>query len=308
MAWYRKGLSWMLYLWLFITGAMIKYVLKVVDWVTRWVPGWRRGRRYLAERIELGMRRWIPSCHRLLFTMDFIPFCGNGEIKKTYPLESVTFSGCSWLMVFHIGAARWMVENGWIDLETIRVFGCSSGALVGAAVLCQIPEKEFLEFVDLMAMESQRKVFGPLARMSWIVKAGLERLLPEDAHLFLSNRLFVSVTVYPSDDGKLLGNRVVSNFDSREDLIQTLLASCYIPFYYEKPVRIGGSFFLDDGITNNCPCGPGTITISPYARSADVSPASNGIDAVHRLFPPSPIQLSAYRDLGYETARRVLQG
>lgn len=53
---------------------------------------------------------------------------------------------------------------------------------------------------------------------------GMSRHLPEDAHLKVNGKLHISLTrVY---DGKSV---IVSQFNSREDLLDALLCACFIP-------------------------------------------------------------------------------
>jgi len=56
--------------------------------------------------------------------------------------------------------------------------------------------------------------------------SGLNEVIPVDAHLIASNRLFISITVLPT-----FRNEVVFQFVSREDLIGALVASCHLPVY-----------------------------------------------------------------------------
>lgn len=51
-----------------------------------------------------------------------------------------------------------------------------------------------------------------------LARDGMERILPEDAHIRCSGRLHISLTRY--DDGK---NVTISDFSSKEDLIEVLL-------------------------------------------------------------------------------------
>jgi len=52
------------------------------------------------------------------------------------------------------------------------------------------------------------------------------RILPVDAHKICTDRLYVSITRWK--DGK---NFLISKFESREDLIQALICSSFVPGY-----------------------------------------------------------------------------
>ena len=60
----------------------------------------------------------------------------------------------------------------------------------------------------------------------------LDSSLPADAHIRATNRLFLSITHFPS-----LRNVIISQFPSRHDLIQALMASCAVPviFFRDLP-------------------------------------------------------------------------
>ena len=71
-----------------------------------------------------------------------------------------------------------------------------------------------------------------------------------------------------------LRGRLVSTYATREALLDTLLASCYIPMYYETPTLLAGRLHLDGGLFDNQPVLPGgvTVTVSPAQHAATVSP------------------------------------
>ncbi|EPB65018.1 hypothetical protein ANCCEY_15919, partial [Ancylostoma ceylanicum] len=66
--------------------------------------------------------------------------------------------------------------------------------------------------------------------------------------------------------------------ESREHLLQCLMASCYIPMYSmgygAEPPHIDGDACIDGGYTNNLPDFDDirTITISPFSGHAEISP------------------------------------
>jgi len=299
---------------LWLTSCFLGVLVRALDVAARWSPHWRLHRHKLGSALDKVLAQQMPAVHEKLYALDSVTFCGSRR-KLDTPLKSVGLAGCSWLLVFHIGALQCLTDLNRIDLDGVRIWGSSSGSLVGAAWLCRVPREDIVQFVERMALDSEQRLLGPVGRMSSYVRTGLEQLLPDDAHSRLSGRLFVSISVYPllnKEGSKWISNRTVSEFQSRQDLINVLLASCYIPLYYETPIRRLGSspteFCLDGGFTNNCPCDGDTCTISPYPGAADISPPQGLVDPLHRLFPPPPRQLRDYVKLGYDSARRSIQG
>ena len=81
---------------------------------------------------------------------------------------------------------------------------------------------------------TNREFIHPLNRfnVNKLFSDELERVLPEDAHERLSGRLTVSLTHVAS-----MKNVLVDEFDSRADLIDAVVCSCFIPGFsaYEVP-------------------------------------------------------------------------
>lgn len=66
--------------------------------------------------------------------------------------------------------------------------------------------------------------FSPSFDIQTCILEGMRKAMPEDAHLRVNGKLHISLTrVY---DGKSI---IVSQFNSREDLLQALLCACFIP-------------------------------------------------------------------------------
>lgn len=150
----------------------------------------------------------------------------------------------------------------------------------------------------MIAQMGRSSPIGPLSPRFRVVNAlrnGLERILPDDAHIICSGRLSVSMT--RCADG---GNKIVSHFESKAELIQALICSSFVPFYsglvppyFHDAVRGGNprvfslrirlipfNFFVqrywDGGLTDNMPVfDPFTITISPFSGESDICPSDD---------------------------------
>ena len=91
--------------------------------------------------------------------------------------------------------------------------------------------------------------------------------------------------------------------------MDAILASCYIPLYYERPARFRGSWCIDGGLTNNTPrYTVDTVTISPRPGPYDITPF-NTVPRIESYVPGSRERLSSLfvnglRD-GARWARRV---
>ncbi|XP_006908228.2 patatin-like phospholipase domain-containing protein 4 isoform X1 [Pteropus alecto] len=250
------------------------------------------------------------------------PPCGMKPIN-------LSFSACGFLAVYHLGAASALCRHGRKLLKDVKAFaGASAGSLV-ASVLLTAPEKieECKEFVYAFAEETRGQVFGAatpgydsMARL----RSGMESLLPPDAHELAHSRLHVSVS-----DTKTRENALVSSFPCREDLIQVLLASSFVPLYAGlRPVEHQGQRWVDGGLTNSLPILPvgRTVTISPFSGRSDISPRDKGQLNLHLtvanqdvtlsvanlarlrqvLFPPRRTELESLHQRGFDDAVRFL--
>ncbi len=157
------------------------------------------------------------------------------SLPSKLPRVSVSFSGCGFLGLFHVGSlACWRDNADRIVVE--HALGASAGAIVAASMILpehisvQTLRDKFLQVVD----EAESHPFGafnPKFNVNKIFQEELDRVLPEDAHEVVSGRLTVSLT------DTLMRNKLVSSFDSRKDLIDAIVCSCFLPAFsaYEVP-------------------------------------------------------------------------
>lgn len=151
----------------------------------------------------------------------------------------------------------------------------------------------------------------------------MEKVLPKDAHLRVNGKLHISLTRVC--DGK---NVIVSHFDSREDLMQALLASAFIPVFSGiLPPKFHGVRYMDGGFSDNLPTlDENTITVSPFCGESDICPRDDSMQLFHInvantsielskhniyriariLFPPKPEVLSNMCKQGFDDALRFL--
>lgn len=154
------------------------------------------------------------------------------------------------------------------------IAGASAGAMLAAVLLTAKPSLQTLWDIFIRsAYDCSFYTLGPLSRniiMQQYLRDVLQEL-PEDAHLMLSGRLFVSITHLRS-----YRNRIISEWPTREDLIECLLCSCYLPIFSGEGVpRFRGELYIDGGFTNNQPrpFEPNSfLTISPFSSTADICP------------------------------------
>lgn len=178
-----------------------------------------------------------------------------------------------------------------------------------------------LEKVEQSSLGILQPSFWPLENLRSI----LDSCLPPDAHVHASRRLGISLTHWP--DGE---NRIITHFDSREEVIQALICTSYIPFYVGFiPPEFRGERYIDGVFSNNVPYSDlsNTITVSPFHGSVDICPQinSNNIHEFHifqmcfqissrnlhhgtfALIPPSLEVVADFGRQGYLDALRFLE-
>ncbi|XP_026166906.1 patatin-like phospholipase domain-containing protein 2 [Mastacembelus armatus] len=242
---------------------------------------------------------------------------------------SISFAGCGFMGIYYVGASSCILERfpRFIQ-DASKICGASAGALMAAVLTLGIPLETFCADLMFMAKEARKLRLGPLHpayNLLQIVQDSLLGSLPEDAHVRCSGKLIVSLTRVC--DGK---NVLVSEFDSREELIQALLCSCFVPFYCGViPPTYRGVHHVDGAISDNLPrCHlRNTITFSAYAGESDICPRASTIsfhvvcfsnvsiqvstENMYRVtstfFPPEPEAIAEICHNGYMDALRFLQ-
>ena len=127
-----------------------------------------------------------------------------------------------------------------------------------------------------MVRKARARTFGPFHPtfdLIGLLRKGVSAFLPEDAHIKCSGRLHLSLTTLP--DRK---NKIVNQFSSREELINALVCTCWIPLFAGIiPPTFEGQRYIDGGFTCNLPeIDNNTITVAPFCGAADICPSDDG--------------------------------
>lgn len=152
---------------------------------------------------------------------------------------NLSFAGCGFLCVYHIGVIS-CIKRFAPQLYVNRpVSGASAGAFAGAFLICDVDIVSITECLMSIingSREYRLGAFDPRFDITSYLREGLDRLLPEDAHIKCSGRLFISMTNQESGE-----NLVVSQFKTRDDLIRAILCSSFIPVFagFKAPVFRG---------------------------------------------------------------------
>ncbi|XP_062563797.1 uncharacterized protein LOC134226810 isoform X4 [Armigeres subalbatus] len=238
---------------------------------------------------------------------------------------NLSFAGCGFLGIYHVGVAVCFKKYA-PHLLLHRISGASAGSLAACCLLCDMPLGEMTSDFFRVVNEARSHSLGPFSprfNIQTSLLEGLQKFLPPDAHERVNGKLHVSLTrVY---DGK---NVIVSQFNSREDLLQALLCACFIPVFSGiLPPRFHGVRYMDGAFSDNLPTlDENTVTVSPFCGESDICPRDNSSQMFHVnwantsielskqnmnrfgriLFPPRPEILSSFCQQGFDDALNFL--
>jgi hypothetical protein len=243
----------------------------------------------------------LPS-HRTERLTGSEPSATQADIAGARP-TSISFAGCAWLVAYHFGVGAALQARGWLDGSIL--VGASSGALVAAALASGLDATRCYEETLACTLRVAHRPLGPAGAMSAIVYDALERMLPDDAHLRVRGRFFASVTSLPILRSHLMPH---DRLHDKRDLISLVLASCYIPLYYERPALWRNRPYVDGGLRNNQPIIDGsTLTVSPFSKAkvrALISPQTQA--SPFRSLLPNRRSLDALFEQGVGDAQRFM--
>ncbi|CAF1236205.1 unnamed protein product [Adineta steineri] len=190
--------------------------------------------------------------------------------SNSFPIN-LSLSGCGFLGLYHIGVICAFKEHAPEVLDN-KMAGCSAGALVAACAMSGCCLGQMCSDALEIAIRARSRALGPLHptfSIVDIIRNGLRRILPPNAHEICTGRLYISLTRWK--DNK---NVVISQFHSREELIQVLICSSFVPYWSGIiPHKFRGEYYWDGGLTNNNPIiDEGTILVSPFAGESDICP------------------------------------
>ena len=188
-------------------------------------------------------------------------------------VRTVAMSGCGWLFPFHVGVVDVLVRRGVVN-EGTQWAGTSAGALVAAAMASGVGPDQIMALAASVCDSIRQKnashstekhpesVFGSIrsawAQMAVVVEEALLQVLPGDAHERCAGRLSIALTPLKRRFDPWLHRRdpiLITEFESRDDLIGALMCSSHIPFYldgqYSRQWR--GTWWVDGGFADIFP-------------------------------------------------------
>lgn len=207
----------------------------------------------------------------------------------------ISFGGCGFLGVYHIGVGKCFEDNARHLLKRFKGFyGASAGSICAAAAACRCDSMVAYKWVKKTVEASRVYRMGllnPRFDLYTRLRAFLESYLPKDAHKRARGKVRISMTTFPD-----MKNYVVSDFTTRKELINAIICSSFIPGYagFKNLPRFRGKLVCDGGFSSNIPFAkdPNVITVSPFSGGCDICPQGESpvVMVVHPV--DQPLQLS----------------
>ncbi|GMQ01792.1 hypothetical protein CsSME_00048305 [Camellia sinensis var. sinensis] len=183
--------------------------------------------------------------------------------RKAVTSPGFSFSAAGLLFPYHLGVAQFLIEKGYIK-DTTPLAGSSAGAIVCAVIASGASMEEALKATKILAEDCRLR--GTAFRLGAVLKDVLDKFLPDDVHFRSNGRVRVAVTQILWRPRGLL----VDQFDSKEDLINAVFTSSFIPGYVApRPATMfRNRLCIDGGLTLFMPPTSATQTIRVCAFPA----------------------------------------
>ncbi|CAD6253653.1 unnamed protein product [Miscanthus lutarioriparius] len=135
-----------------------------------------------------------------------------------------SFSAAGLLFPYHLGAAQCLMDRGYITEKT-PLAGSSAGAIICAVIASGNTMQDALQVTKVLADNCRSK--GTAFRLGAVLKDVLDEFLPDDLHIRCNGRIRVAITQLSWRPRGLL----VDQFDSKDDVINAVITSSFIPGY-----------------------------------------------------------------------------
>lgn len=164
--------------------------------------------------------------------------------RRVVTSPGFSFSAAGLLFPYHLGVADYLIEKGYIK-DTTPLAGSSAGAIVCAVVASGASMKDALKATKILAEDCRLK--GTAFRLGAVLRDILVEFLPDDVHTRSNGRVRVAVTQILWRPRGLL----VDQFDSKEDIINAVITSSFIPGYLSaRPATMyRNRLCIDGGLT-----------------------------------------------------------
>lgn len=212
-----------------------------------------------------------------------------------------SFSGAGFLFGYPCGVAQQLEHIGLLNASSM-VSGSSAGALIAVGLKCGISAERLLQ--SHIHISRTLHAIGVKKNLKRVLEQELRQLLPSDAHERCNaGGIYLESTRVHGPCPVCWNTRLLSTFQSRDDLIAAILAATYIPRLSDGHLmmKFRGRRYMDGGIRRLFPAVPGAeYTVRVYCLPAQYirrfhpyhtvikSPAPEAIDVACDMYGPWP--------------------
>lgn len=219
------------------------------------------------------------------------------------PWESMGFCCGGWLQFYLFGVAK-AIQDCNLD-KGVKYAGCSAGSLAACGLALGGEFDLAIKYCNETCIPLAYGRYHGLFCLAEYVMGCMESHLIHkfDTELLNNGNLQVAVTKLP-----FFSAERVTEHRSKEDLMNTLLASC-AAFPFSALARRNGSWYIDGGFTDFLPViDENTVTVSPfYFSDSDIRP-SRYVPLWWSLMPPTdPNTVEWLYNLGWEDAMKYIR-
>ena len=172
----------------------------------------------------------------------------------------LSFCPTGWGCIYYIGIIRVLQEKLSYDYTKhhVKIICSSSGVFASLIFLLNYENIELLYFSLLE--KYGKNTFG---KGNQIVRDIFEKIVPKDIDINrLSDKLYIN---YCTIEGFRIKSHIVSRYSSRDELLNYVLASSYIPFYSGEQIYIHGKKAYDGFFNTQIPFfSEKTISFCPF--------------------------------------------
>lgn len=196
-------------------------------------------------------------------------------IKPRDMPTSISFEGCGAAISYHLAvyeAACQAYGRQQLQSAKIKFVGTSSGSIAALIAALGLDAQYWKERLLQLWVPMGEQCKG-LLQVDYYVGLALDEILasfPGSASEHLTGRLYVSMTHFP------MKNIMMSKWKSNGHIKKCVLASCFIPVAFLRPVPDGKCIAIDGGFSLNNPrLDSATCLVSPTrSPGADIMPAA----------------------------------
>ena len=234
----------------------------------------------------------------------------------------VSFTGAGLCTPFHLGAAQLLGETGHISAST-ALAGSSGGALAAAMTAVQLDADLSLSGCVTVAKECAAR--GTRGTLRTALEQVLRDSVPAHAAALLNSRETPCTVAY-AEVSPRFRSRFVDSFESKEDLIEVLGASCNIPFYFNGnrlAVPVRGALAIDGFFAMNfsrvgapstscltelvvCPFRPSLVRLNPTPRRLSIGEGDEGPLQTIEIVSPALLDATEFIFTNLETIQLAL--